>query len=494
MHRIVDFARDTLGIKLYPGQAEALSAYYEGGAPNWLLLAGRRSGKSLLSDIVCCYEALVPDFGEYLRAGEERYILIFSVRLDNASMHVRQIAKMLRHKREIGKLITAEQQDRLILSNGVTIQSLPASARAGRGFTCSTLLLDELAFFQDSMGNASGDVIFEALEPTIATFGEAGRVIITTSVGTRTGIVYDLYERALSGELVDYHVTKKTSQEMNPRISERVIKSAMTRDPEAASAEYYSEFRDPVEAFFDAESLAAAIDKGLRETVKPEGKGYVMAIDPATMRDRYAFAVMHVEAGTFVLDYARALKPPVNPATAEDLLRDLVRRFNPTVIRCDTASTVQRLQAEIKKLEYTPFTRPLKLQIYGALKEAVQLRQVRLYQHEDLLEELRYLQIRNGVDIAAPKAGRVTHDDLADCLALCVDALVNKHDLPAVTVVPAPPDWGVSGWFNPSGEEESIFTPVNISQPDPLPPVDYSAQERALKAFNQQVKRRLRDV
>ena len=97
------------------------------------------------------------------------------------------------------------------------------------------------------------------------------------------------------------------------------------------------------------------------------GLEYVMAIDPATMGDRYAFVIAHRDADLVVCDYCQILKPPVNPVDAEDLLRDLIRRFRPYKIRCDTAATVQRLQAEIPELEYTPFTRPMKLRIYDRI-------------------------------------------------------------------------------------------------------------------------------
>jgi hypothetical protein len=65
----------------------------------------------------------------------------------------------------------------------------------------------------------------------------------------------------------------------------------------------------------------------------------------------------------------------------------------------------------------------MKLKIYGSLKEAVNLGLIRLPNDPDLLDELKALQIRNGVDIAAPKSGRITHDDRADCIALLCDGL-----------------------------------------------------------------------
>ena len=210
MISIVEFAA-MLGVKLHPGQAQALQAYYDSGKPNWLLLAGRRSGKSLLSDIIACYEAVMRDFASLLRAGETRFIIIVSVRQDNAELHITNIRKLLQHNRDMSRLIVSEAKDRLELSNGVVILSLPASARAGRGFTASTLILDELAHFLDTSGNASADSVFDAYSPVLATFGDQGRLIVTTTPLARVGIVYDLYDRAEKGDIDDFYITRRSN-------------------------------------------------------------------------------------------------------------------------------------------------------------------------------------------------------------------------------------------------------------------------------------------
>jgi len=88
MHKIITFAAEELKVKLYPGQAAALDEYYTSNKPNWLFLAGRRGGKSLISDIIACYEGLVPDFWDVLREGEERFIIMLSVRQDSANLHI----------------------------------------------------------------------------------------------------------------------------------------------------------------------------------------------------------------------------------------------------------------------------------------------------------------------------------------------------------------------------------------------------------------------
>lgn len=461
MHPIIDFAHDHLGITLYEGQADVLSAYYESGKPNWLLLSGRRGGKSLLSDVIVCYEATVSDFAGITREGEDRYVLIVSVRDDSAKLHIRQIAKLLRHSRSTAALIEQVKEDRIILNNGAVILSLPASARAARGYTASTLVLDEAAFFVDTLGNSSAEAIYTALSPTVATFGELARIVITTSVNTQSGLVYELYDRANSGELDEWHVTKKDTRALNPKVSQRIIDSAMKRDPEAAAAEYYSEFREPTEAYLSGEAIERCVDPGLRLHENGTGLSYLMAIDPALMRDNYAYGIAHrAEGGLIILDYIHRLTAPVNANGAEDLLKSLYERFKPSGILCDNPSTVQRLKGELPMV-YEPFTRPQKLRIYGALKEAINLGLIALPNDADLIAELKALQIRGGVDISAPKSGRITHDDLADVVAMIVDGLQGAYGY-GVQVLPSP--YLGEGWSATyPDEEEAIYT---FSVPD----------------------------
>ena len=495
MAQIIDFARDELGITLYEGQAQVLADYYASAKNNWLLLSGRRGGKSLLSDVIACYEATVEDFSGYIRPGEDRYILIVSVRDENAKLHIRNIAKLLRHGKRTRELIDQIKEDQIILKNGVIILSLPASARAARGYTASTLILDEAAFFMDTFGNSSAEAIFTALSPTVATFGDKARVVITTSVNAKAGLVYELYDRALSGELDDWYITKTSSRELNPKVSERIIKNALKRDPEAAGAEYYSEFREQTENYLSSDAIDQCVDPGLVSKVEP-GKGYLMAIDPALMRDNFAYAIGHRSEGLIIIDYIYRLTAPVNANAAEDLLRSLNERYRPTGILCDNPSTVQRLKGEIP-MQYTPFSRPQKIRIYGALKEAINLQMVALPNDPDLLAELKALQIRGGVDISAPKSGRVTHDDLADVVALIVDGLQGAYGY-QVGVMPSP--YLADGWDAWNADEKPIeHSTYNTGQsyyPD-LQTVhdreDAERKQRLLNNFWTTVKKSLED-
>lgn len=457
MHPIVDFAQNILGIKLYPGQAVALSEFYTSNKPNWLLLAGRRSGKSMIAKIICAYEA-IQDYSEYLRPGEFRYILLVSNREENCKPIIRDLSGMIGRRLKNEFIATSDSQ--IILRNNTIILALPASARAARSWAASTLVMDEAAFFIDGQGNSSAEAVFQALSPTVAQFGDKGKIILTTSVNSRSGLVYDLFSKAEAGEVDDWHVTRVDTRSMNPKISEKVIQNALKRDSESAQAEYFSEFREPIEAFLPSEAIYRAVDQTLTDaTPAKPGVIYMAAIDPATMGDRYGFIVAHIVEGIVMVDYVSLMKPPVDLQTAELLIHQLAEHYRPVAIRCDTASTALRLKSEIPALEYTPFSRPFKLKIYGSLKELLNAGRLVLPNHKPLIEELQALQIRNGVDISAPHAGPVKHDDLADCLALVVEALVSQS-YQAVTILPDPyedPE-GFREYCNPTKVIEGPFT------------------------------------
>jgi len=286
-----------------------LRAFYASGKPMWLLLSGRRGGKSLLSDVIACFESVVSDFPGIQRAGEDRHVLIASVRQDSASAHIRQIGKMLRHTPELGAMIVESGKDKIRLSNGVVIMSLPASARATRGWTASCIILDEAAFFVDSDGNASAGAVLDALIPTTATFGDAAKIVIPTTPSGRTGLVFDLFERAREGLLDDVFVTQKATRELNPKVSEKTIAKARARDPESASAEYDAQFREPVEAFLNSELVDKCVEKRGQAVQAASGVNYVAAVDPAYMQDRFGMVVAHRDGQRVVVDVVRLMHP-----------------------------------------------------------------------------------------------------------------------------------------------------------------------------------------
>ena len=94
MKTVINFAREVLGINLFPLQAEALT----GIATHQLsvLPCGRRGGKSLMTAIWAVYDATIRDLKIYQRAGEPRYILVVAGSLTQARALFRTIVDMFR--------------------------------------------------------------------------------------------------------------------------------------------------------------------------------------------------------------------------------------------------------------------------------------------------------------------------------------------------------------------------------------------------------------
>ena len=79
MKTVTEFAKEVLGLDLYPLQQEVLEAM----ASHQLvtLAVGRRGGKSLLAAVWGAYDASIRDLRQHQRKGEVRYVLLVAASL-----------------------------------------------------------------------------------------------------------------------------------------------------------------------------------------------------------------------------------------------------------------------------------------------------------------------------------------------------------------------------------------------------------------------------
>ena len=166
MRNPVEFARDVLGIKLYPLQAEALM----GMASHQLvtLACGRRGGKSLLSAIWAVYDACIRDLRKHQRQGEPRYILLVAASIPQARALFRTVADMFRVPMLAPMVLGEPTHDEIRLVNGVILRVVPCSERTTRGLAASTVIFEELASYTDTNGYQSGEAVYRALAPSVA--------------------------------------------------------------------------------------------------------------------------------------------------------------------------------------------------------------------------------------------------------------------------------------------------------------------------------------
>jgi hypothetical protein len=217
-------------------QASAEAGYREA----WLVV-GRRGGKSLVLATVAAFLACFIDWRPYLAPGERGTIMVIAADRRQARTIYRYIRAMLTVPL-LAAFVQRENDERIDLSNGVSIEIAVASYRSVRGYTVIAALCDELAFWRTDEGSSNPDAeIISALRPAMATV--PGAVLLcASSPYARRGALWDAFRRHY-GKASPVLVWKAPTWVMNCTVPQEVIDEAMEADAPRALAEYGAEFR-----------------------------------------------------------------------------------------------------------------------------------------------------------------------------------------------------------------------------------------------------------
>jgi len=423
----VRFAEEVLGLKLWPKQAEILRQFPR--HQELVLALGRRSGKSLLASIYATYDAVCGDYDGCLRPDEPRYIVCVATRQDQANIVFGTIRGFF-NLPALAPLVLSETSEELWLANNVCIKVLPCSSRAVRGLAASTVILDELAHFVDSEhGYQAGKMVYDALAPSIAQFGGRGRLIALSTPWGRRGIFWRLWQQAQEG-LPGMAGFRYSTEDMNPTIDKAWLNRERLKDPEAFASEYEGEFLDAAAALLPADAVRACVVRSGR-TPYQQGVSYVLALDPAFMCDRFAFAVCHEERGNserVVVDYIDRLEPPVSFVEACELALQLSQAYGHAPVVTDqhcAAPLEQTLREKGLRVEVKPFDATRKQHVFASLSALIRAGRLELYPGPVVDELLRLERVLtpSGMRVEASSG----HDDLATALAVAVHELASEE-------------------------------------------------------------------
>lgn len=280
MSKIADFAREELGLTLTSGQLDVLEGFEAGGFSEGVWCCGRRGGKSTLADVIALYDALTRDqLRDFLLPGEPRIAAIVAQNLGRARRHITRCAAWVKRNPNLSRLLVSETADELTFSNGSAIAAFPCSARSLRGDAWSCAILDELAHFTDTTdGNASGQMVYEAISPSLAQFANAGWLISISTPRWRQGMFWSLVQRGQSGRFPRLHYVHKASQQMNDRLSAEYLAEKQLENPDNFRREYLAEFSD-AGAFLDSLDVLGCVRRGEGILPPAEGVRYRAAID-----------------------------------------------------------------------------------------------------------------------------------------------------------------------------------------------------------------------
>ena len=204
---------------------------------------------------------------------------------------------------KIADLIEDSFSTELILTNGITIQSLPCSSTAGRGIPICCLILDEIGWYRLE-GPKADEEIVNALRPRMSQFPGAKLLAISTPA-SKQGILWSMFDE---GPDVPGRLTVKAETAfMNPTIDPAFLESEKCRNPDNYQREFMAEFSESVSAFFPFAKIDEACVLG-GDILPKVSNRYYAGIDQSglTGRDRFALAIAHKEKETVFIDLVRS--------------------------------------------------------------------------------------------------------------------------------------------------------------------------------------------
>ncbi len=228
---------------LWPRQREILRAIEETARLHVLAL-GRRSGKTTMSALLMLWDALLrPELGERLRRGKRRYAVGVATNLRQARLLLRAARSIIEASPLLSELVESATDDELLFHGDSAIAAFPCTSRGARGYPISALIMDEAAFFLDTDGNSAAEPMWQALAPATSQFGDAARIVLSSTPYGVSGFFAEMFQRASSGELeAEATAHHATSVEMNPTLDRAFLEREEKRDSESFRSEYLAEF------------------------------------------------------------------------------------------------------------------------------------------------------------------------------------------------------------------------------------------------------------
>lgn len=444
-----DFAKHALGVELWPRQRKILDDLFEKDIRHAIWAMGRRSSKTFMAAIAATYMCFVEDeyFIRRVRKGEKWYVITVANDLGQSKIALDNIRQLIVNS-PFNSEIIRETSLEVEISNGCVFQAIPASARASRGKAVVGILQDELSFALEGDANRGAKAMYDALSPSIAQFGKHGKILELSSPWLDSGLFYEHFRQAQSGEFPTMQALQIPTWEINPALPWGCdfLENARKKDEETFWVEFGAQFRKNNSAFLQPEIIDASINKN-RGILTPRAdyRGtYVLSLDPArggANRDEYVACIVHFEGQTLVVDEFYAFeadfeiggKKEVNIARVEEWIKEKHRVFDFQSIVLDqfnSSATIQTLQRDFPISELT-WSVSTKMKAFSKMRELFSAGLVEMYPHKQAIWQLKNLSVifRSSGQWTVTGGKETAVDDYAFCLAGAVLEATRDSDV-----------------------------------------------------------------
>lgn len=267
------------------------------------VLAGRRSGKSLIAALILAFESCVAKH-EVSPDDAPVCLLVAPSKLQARNTGRRALNLIRRSKLKsllVGKPTTGTEFV-FSLRNGIEVRALSAIPDLLRGYKYIVAVLEEAAFFSDDSTQQKNDAeIVAAVQPGLDT--PTSKMIRISSPDTNSGVMADdLRHRA---ERPDVLCWKASTTKMNPGHDAEGQRLMRERDETRWRVEYEAEFAEESSALIPSEHVDRAVRPDVSEFPPQDEHDYVCCIDPSQRNDWFAFAITHRDGDRVQVDHVK---------------------------------------------------------------------------------------------------------------------------------------------------------------------------------------------
>jgi hypothetical protein len=381
------------------------------------VIAGRRSGKSLIAALVATYLATFGDYRHILAPGEKATIMLLAADKRQARTLFRYIEAFFEVPM-LARLVGNKLKESIELTNNVVIEIHVSNFRSVRGYSIVCAIADEAAFWPtDDSANPDVEVV-NALRPAMATIPSA-LLLGISSPYARRGLLWQMWREHFGKAGAPVLVWQAPTETMNPTVPHRIIQAAYAADQASAAAEYGAEFRTDVESLLPLEAVEGCVIPGRHELPPLGSVTYTAFVDPSGgSNDSMTMAIAHDDHGTRVLDALREVAPPFSPESVVSEFAATLKTYRVHVVTGDRyGGEWPREQFRKHGIEYK-CSEKSKSDIYLELLPLIMSSKIELLDNKKLLRQLVGLErrvARGGKDSIAHSPGG--HDDLVNSAA-----------------------------------------------------------------------------
>jgi hypothetical protein len=279
-------------------------------------IVGRRGGKDSVASGVVSHIAASFDPAGKLRPGERALCACLAVDKAQAAIVLNYVRAFFERVPSLEALVERETASGFLLSNMVEVSVLAADFRSLRGRTTLCCVADEIAYWRGEFSTRPDKEVLRAIRPSMLTLKESMFIAISTAY-RRDGALYEAWARHFGRDTATTLVIQAPSTALNPTLPASEIDAALAEDPEAARADYLSEWRDNVSGYLPRDLIEGAVDAGVTVRQPDPRFRYTSFIDASSgQQDSFSCAICHAEEQAVVLDCLVEIPAPFSTSAA----------------------------------------------------------------------------------------------------------------------------------------------------------------------------------